>query len=246
MMEHARPYKIKMYKNSKLLRYMKKLGIIVAMGSELEMLLREMEGAAEVEKNGRKFYEGRVGEREVVAMQCGIGKVNAAVGALTMIETFAPEAIVNTGIAGGTGGGADVLDVVAGAEVGYHDVWCGPGNAPGQVQGFPERFAGAVELFDVAGLESRGLLKRGLIASGDRFVSTPAELAAVLAVQPEAMAVDMESGAIAQVCFQKNVPFLAIRVVSDTPGVENHLQQYCDFWSVAPERTFGILKELLK
>lgn len=64
-------------------------------------------------------------------------------------------------------------------------------------------------------------------------------------VQPEAVAVDMESGAIAQVCHLRNVPFLAIRVVSDTPGVENHLQQYGDFWSLAPKSTFGVLRRLL-
>ena len=225
---------------------MKKLGIIVAMGSELDMLLREMSGTETIEKNGRTFYSGRIGCREVVAMQCGIGKVNAAVGALTMIEEFGPEAVVNTGIAGGTGRGAGVLDVVVGEQVAYHDVWCGPGNAPGQVQGFPERFAGALDLLEGSDAESGATVMRGLIASGDRFVSTPQELAAVLEVQPEALAVDMESGAIAQVCWQKGVPFLAVRVVSDTPGVENHLQQYQDFWQVAPERTFGVLRQLLK
>lgn len=220
------------------------LGVIVAMSSELKMLLAEMSGVEETSANGFTFYRGLIGARPVIAMQCGIGKVNAAVGALTMIENFGPEAIVNTGIAGGTGGGADVLDVVVGREVGYHDVWCGPGNAPGQVQGFPERFAGALELFGIPA-EGTDAVKVGLIASGDRFVSTPEELAAVLATQPAAMAVDMESGSIAQVCHIKGVPFLAIRVVSDTPGVENHLDQYLNFWDVAPTRTFAILRSLL-
>lgn len=220
------------------------LGVIVAMSSELKMLLAEMSGVEETSANGFTFYRGLIGARPVIAMQCGIGKVNAAVGALTMIENFGPEAIVNTGIAGGTGGGADVLDVVVGREVGYHDVWCGPGNAPGQVQGFPERFAGALELFGIPA-EGTEEVKVGLIASGDRFVSTPEELAAVLATQPAAMAVDMESGSIAQVCNIKGVPFLAIRVVSDTPGVENHLDQYLNFWDVAPTRTFAILRSLL-
>lgn len=225
---------------------MKKTGIIVAMSSELEMLLREMEVENRVEKNGNTYYCGRIGANEVVAMQCGIGKVNAAVGALTLIEEFEPDVIVNTGIAGGTGQGADVLDVVVGEAVGYHDVWCGPGNAPGQVQGLPELFKGALYMFDIAPLEADGTVRRGLIASGDRFVSTPRELADVLAVRPDAIAVDMESGAIAQVCYSRNVPFLAIRVVSDTPGVENHIEQYCNFWETAPERTFGVLKKLLK
>ena len=219
------------------------LGIIVAMGSELKMLLAEMSSVTEETANGTTYYKGNIGSRDIVAMQCGIGKVNAAVGALTLIERYSPEAIINTGIAGGTGGGADILDVVGGTEVGYHDVWCGPGNAPGQVQGLPERFAGATAMFGIT-QETPGV-KLGLIASGDRFVSTPEELAALLATQPRAIACDMESGAIAQVCHLKQIPFLAIRVVSDTPGAENHLDQYLDFWNVAPSRTFGILRQLL-
>lgn len=219
------------------------LGIIVAMGSELKMLLAEMSSVTEETANGTTYYKGNIGSRDIVAMQCGIGKVNAAVGALTLIERYSPEAIINTGIAGGTGGGADILDVVVGTEVGYHDVWCGPGNAPGQVQGLPERFAGATAMFGIT--QDTPGVKLGLIASGDRFVSTPEELAALLATQPRAIACDMESGAIAQVCHLKQIPFLAIRVVSDTPGTENHLDQYLDFWNIAPSRTFGILRQLL-
>ena len=219
------------------------LGIIVAMGSELKMLLAEMSSVTEETANGTTYYRGNIGRRDIVAMQCGIGKVNAAVGALTLIDRYSPEAIINTGIAGGTGGGADILDVVVGTEVGYHDVWCGPGNAPGQVQGLPERFTGATAMFGIT--QDTPGVKLGLIASGDRFVSTPEELAALLATQPRAIACDMESGAIAQVCHLKQTPFLAIRVVSDTPGAENHLDQYLDFWNIAPSRTFGILRQLL-
>lgn len=222
-----------------------KYGIIVAMQSELEMLLHDMTDTEQRTINGITYHSGRIGGAEVTATQCGIGKVNAAVGALTLIDTFSPDAVVNTGIAGGTGKGAGVLDVVIGREVAYHDVWCGPGNEPGQIQGLPPRFKGATEMFDLKAITSEPTAKCGLIASGDKFISTPADLAAVLAVQPEAIAVDMESGAIAQVCALRDVPFLAIRVVSDTPGVENHLEQYTDFWSLAPQSTFGILRRLL-
>ncbi len=219
------------------------LGVIVAMSSEMEMLLKEMRQVEKTEANGFIFCRGLIGNREVVAMQCGIGKVNAAVGAITLIERFSPSAVVNTGIAGGTGRGAGILDVVIGRQVGYHDVYCGPGNAPGQVQGMPVLFDCDLKRFGIQ--ENTPGVKIGLIASGDRFVSTTGELAAVLAIQPQAIAVDMESGAIAQVCHIKGVPFLAIRVVSDTPGAENHVEQYLDFWNVAPERAFAALRPLL-
>ena len=115
-------------------------GIIVAMQAELDMLLNEMTNVEEQTINTNRYYVGGIADDTVIATQCGIGKVNAAIGAITLIDNFRPDAVINTGIAGGTGGGAGVLDVVIGREVAYHDVWCGPGNAPGQVQGLPDSF----------------------------------------------------------------------------------------------------------
>lgn len=223
-----------------------KIAIIVAMRAELDMLLPLIEDIKETTINGCLIHQGRMGANEVALMQTGIGKVNAAVGALSLIDSFHPDLMVNTGIAGGTGNGADIFDVVIADGIGYHDVYCGPGNARGQVQGLPEKFPcrGQV-LVNLEAVESLPQVKRGLIASGDLFVSTPQELRAVLAVQPRAIAVDMESGAIAQVCHIKDVPFLAIRVVSDTPGVENHHEQYGSFFTLAPKSTFNVVKALL-
>ncbi|MDE6361196.1 MAG: 5'-methylthioadenosine/adenosylhomocysteine nucleosidase [Muribaculaceae bacterium] len=223
-----------------------KIGIIVAMGSELEMLLPLVEDMKETSVNGYLIRRGRMGGNQVAIMQTGIGKVNAAVGAISLIDSFSPDLVVNTGIAGGTGQGAGILDVVIADRIGYHDVYCGPGNARGQVQGLPELFPCLGDkLVNLGAVSGNPAVKRGLIASGDLFVSTPEELKAVLAVQPEAMAVDMESGAIAQVCCLKEVPFLAIRVVSDTPGVENHHEQYGSFFTIAPRSTFEVVRALL-
>lgn len=216
------------------------------MESELEMLLPLIENIQADEVNGYTIRRGRMGRNEVAVMQTGIGKVNAAVGTISLIDSFKPELIVNTGIAGGTGSDAGVLDVVIADEIGYHDVYCGPGNERGQVQGLPPRFrCEGYKLVNMAAVEGMPNVRRGLIASGDLFVSTPEELRAVLAVQPRAKAVDMESGAIAQVCALRQIPFLAIRVVSDTPGVENHHEQYSNFFSIAPRSTFSILRALL-
>ena len=216
------------------------------MGSELEMLLPLVEDMKETSVNGYLIRRGRMGGNQVAIMQTGIGKVNAAVGAISLIDSFSPDLVVNTGIAGGTGQGAGILDVVIADRIGYHDVYCGPGNARGQVQGLPELFPCLGDkLVNLGAVSDNPAVKRGLIASGDLFVSTPEELKAVLAVQPEAMAVDMESGAIAQVCCLKEVPFLAIRVVSDTPGVENHHEQYGSFFTIAPRSTFEVVRALL-
>lgn len=225
------------------------IGVIVAMTAELEALLHILDDRRTEERSGFCFHLGRVGERRVVAMQCGIGKVNAAMGTTAMIEHFSPAVIINTGIAGGTGRGPGILDIVVADEVAYHDVWCGPGNERGQVQGCPAKFpcaTGEEGPFDLSVVMERPEVFRGLIASGDMFVDTPEELARILSVQPEAIAVDMESGAIAQVCWLRGVPFLAVRVISDYPGAEDHISQYLNFWNDAPRSTFAILSLLIQ
>lgn len=219
-----------------------RIGIIVALDSELNMLIPLIDGIKETTITGTRFYEGSVGKNEVCIMQCGIGKVNAAVGAMKMITHFAPECIINSGVAGGTGIGAKVLDVVAGERVAYHDVWCGAPNDFGQVQGLPRYFNGDQRLLSML---SDDKVKKGLIASGDMFVDSPEELKRIKEIYPETIAVDMESGAIAQVCMLNNVPFLSLRVISDTPGETDNASQYHNFWQEAPRHTFEIIKDFV-
>lgn len=220
-----------------------KAGIIVAMGKEMDLLLPLLEGHATTTINDYTFHTGRIDGRSVVAVQCGIGKVNAAVATLTLIENFHVGIVINTGVAGGTGHGADILDVVVADHVAYHDVWCGPGTEPGQAAGCPRFFQAPLS---GEAIDAIGGVKRGLIASGDIFVSRPEDVERILALYPEAMAVDMESGAIAQVCHIKDVPFLAVRVVSDTPGKADNVAQYENFWTAAPQSTFDALQRILK
>lgn len=221
-----------------------KIGIIVAMDKELSLLLPLMTDVSEITMNGFAFHTGALAGHDIVTCKCGIGKVNAAVGALTLIENFHPMMIVNTGVAGGTGATADparVLDVVLASEIAYHDVWCGPGTVPGEAAGCPARFVCPLP----AEIRSQLNVKEGLLASGDIFVDNPDDLRRILALYPDAKAVDMESAAIAQVCYIKNVPFVCIRVVSDTPGDGGNAAAYESFWTAAPERTFDEVEKLL-
>lgn len=221
-----------------------KIGIIVAMDKEMALLLPLLADASEVTVNGVAFHTGTIAGHSVVACKCGIGKVNAAIGTLTLIENFHPALVINTGVAGGTGATDDparVLDVVLASEIAYHDVWCGPGTEPGEAAGFPLYFECPLAADTVASLGVR----RGLLASGDIFVSRREEVDRILAMYPDAVAVDMESAAIAQVCHLKNVPFVCIRVVSDTPGEADNIAQYDSFWDDAPRSTFDTLTHLL-
>lgn len=222
---------------------MNTIGIIVAMDKELNLLLPLIEDRSEVTVNDFTFVTGTLGGRSVAVGKCGIGKVNAAVGALSLIDTFHPSLVINTGVAGGTGSDVRILDVVLASEVAYHDVWCGPGTIPGQAAGCPPRFECPLPAAEIA---ARIGARTGLLASGDIFVSRPEDIRRILELYPRAVAVDMESGAIAQVCHLKNVPFICLRVLSDTPGEhEDNIAQYENFWTDAPERTFHALEALL-
>lgn len=224
-----------------------KIGIIVAMGKELALLLPLMDNASDVAADGRTFFTGTIANHEIVAMQSGIGKVNAALSAQCLIDNFDPELIINTGVAGGTGYGAGVLDVVIGERVAYHDVWCGPDTVAGQAAGCPAFFESDRRVTSLPCLNENTpeKVKHGLVCSGDIFVSRPEEVERILDLYPEAEAVDMESAAIAHVCHLNDVPFFCMRVVSDTPGADDNISQYESFWDDAPRSTFTLLQQIL-
>lgn len=223
-----------------------KVGIIVAMGKEMQLLLPLIENKKESEVSGFRFYEGLIGNHEVVAMQCGIGKVNAAVGTVELIEKFSPQIVINTGVAGGADKSMHVLDLLVATGIAYHDVWCGPGTEYGAASGCPAVMTTDSHVESVA----RKTLKEknvryGLICSGDKFISTEAEVVEIKSHFPDTLAVDMESAAIAQVCNMKKIPVSVIRVISDTPRQEENISQYENFWNDAPAETFRALLEIL-
>ena len=180
-------------------------------------------------------------QNTLILMTCGIGKVNAAVGATTLIHHYKPDCIISTGCAGGIDPDLQVMDVVASTEVTYHDVTI-PGCEHGQIQGLPARFRAEEQLLEA--IEDNSV-KRGLICSGDQFISDRTQLQAIKAAIPEALAVDMESAAIAQTCFLHAVPFLSFRILSDTPGADEHLQQYLNFWDEMADHSFETTRRFL-
>lgn len=200
---------------------MKKIGIIVAMDKEYEQL--------------SKVFEGRT---DIVLQKCGIGKVNAAVGATEMLRDHQPDLIVSSGCAGGASTSLEVMDVVAASSCAYHDVYCGDNAAYGQVLGMPARFEAPQALIDKALQIPR--VKAGLTVSGDWFVDSKEKMREILDHFPEAMAVDMESCAIAQVCHRYAVPFISFRVISDIPLKDTKASQYFDFWDRVAEDSFEV------
>ena len=204
-----------------------KIGIITAMSSEQKQVEQLLANKKEYVEGPFQYTEGTIQNNTVILMKCGIGKVNAAAGTVELIRNFHPDCIISTGVAGGIGSGLKVMDVVAGSQIVYHDVWCGEGNAYGQIQGLPALFEGNDTLFNCA-------------MSLDRQ-----ELNSIKTAFPAGLAVDMESGAIAQICHIYKVPFLSFRIISDTPGADNHWEQYTNFWSTIADRSFEVTRIFL-
>jgi adenosylhomocysteine nucleosidase len=203
-----------------------KIGIIVAMDKELRQL-------QEVFKNS-----------DVLVQKCGIGKVNAALGAQRMINEFHPDYIISSGCAGGNGDDINIQDIIVSKELCYHDVYCGKAiddsTVYGQVQGLPARYQADPELLRKAlSLQTSDIkLHQGLIVTGDWFVDSKEKMREIIGHFPEAKAVDMESCAIAQTCYINKVPFISFRVISDIPLRDTDASQYHNFWDTVAEHSF--------
>ena len=210
------------------------------MDKEMALLKSMLESPHATEAEGVKCLEGRIGEHEVLLARCGIGKVNAALG---VIRAHRPELVINSGVAGGAGG-LGIGSLLVAGRVAYHDVWCGPGTVEGAADGYPLFFEPSARVLEVARRQIPSA-DFGLIATGDRFISRCEEVEEIRRVLPEAVALDMESAAIAQTCASEGVEFAIVRVVSDTPGQGENIEQYKDFWTAAPQTTFGALRTIL-
>jgi adenosylhomocysteine nucleosidase len=219
-----------------------KIGIIVAMDKELRQLQQVFEGSS------------------VIISKCGIGKVNAALGAQKMILDNRPDVIISSGCAGGNGDDINVQDVVVSSELCYHDVYCGTAidnsTQYGQVQGMPARFQADPTLLRKAtslssvhsdlALGSSVNLHPGLIVTGDCFVDSKEKMRQIVEKFPDARAVDMESAAIAQTCFIHKVPFISFRIISDIPLRDTNASQYHDFWNTIAESSFQVTKTFVE
>lgn len=197
-----------------------KFGIIAAMEQELKILVEQLQDPVATEVLGVTYYEGRLGQHEVVLVQSGIGKVMAAMSVAILADRFAVDAIVNTGSAGAVADGIAIGDVVIADRLVYHDVdvtafGYAYGQMAGQAPDYPADPLLLARLQTV--LETQGHTSHvGLIATGDSFIAGQEKVAAIKQHFPAVLAVEMEGAAIAQAAVAAGKPFLVIRAMSDT------------------------------
>ncbi len=203
-----------------------KLGIIGAMPVEVDLLKSKLQNGQTEQEGAFEFYSGTIDGIEVIVLLSGIGKVSAAIATVLLIERYQPDYIINTGTAGGL---RDVKmgNLVIGTEVGYHDADVTAfGYELGQMAQQPVRFVSDTFLLNVVNKAIESLtvqqnVFQGIILSGDSFMSDPERVNQVRGDFPKALAVEMESAAIAQTCAQLKVPFIVVRAISDLAGEGN-------------------------
>lgn len=228
-----------------------RIGIIGAMESEVCHLRDQLENKQVETIAGTDYYAGTLCGRDVVLAQCGIGKVNAAVCAQTLIVYFGVSHIVNTGVAGSLDARINIGDIVVSSDAVQHDFDTTPlGYAAGQVPGLDVlAFSADAELraLTVAAVGKAapevGVFE-GRVASGDQFVAA-SELKDRIVGEFGALCSEMEGAAIAQTCHLAKVPFVIVRAISDKADGSSSVD-YRTFEVEAANRSARIVAELVQ
>lgn len=228
---------------------MKKVGIIFAMKEELDALKKYLELEKEYEIFNLKFYEGKISKVDVVLVQSGIGKVNAARTTQILIDNIQVDYIFNIGVAGGLDQSLSVGDIVIGEKLIQHDFDI---TAFGHNKGFIPDVGDYIDadpyLINLANevlLNDKEIsVKHGVIASGDIFCSE-SWMSEKINKKFNALACEMEGASIAQVCYLCHIPFLILRSISDVPN-NNNAVTYEEFLEHSTKVIASSMKKLLE
>ena len=228
-------------------------GIICAMSEEVEELLNSLDETDCQKIGDTQFHVGKLCGKNVVVSECGIGKVNAAMCAQTMITHFKAKWIINSGIAGTISPEVGIGNIVISTETVQHDYdYTEMGYAPGEV---PNVGTVAIKADDklretAANAISKTTLGtkvfQGRICTGDQFIAGGDEMKKITDVFG-GLCCEMEGGAIAQVSYLNKVPFVIIRAISDDVdggGPEDFIKFEKEMSALCAKMTMEMLKEL--
>lgn len=227
-----------------------KLGIIGAMRVEVEALVEKLSGRTEQTIAWSNYYEGKLEGLDVVVVQCGVGKVNAAMCVQTLCSVYGVTHIVNTGIAGSLNAKLDIGDLVVSRDAMYHDFDCNAfgypsGKVPGMdVIAFPADEMMIRLAYAAAEEVNPGHTTIGRVASGDQFVASKEKKDQIIALT-EGLCTEMEGAAIAQAAYRNGVPFVILRAISDKAD-DSADMDYPTFERIAAHRCAAVAQNLAK
>ena len=229
---------------------MKKLGIIGAMQQEVETLLGVLENRQTEIRGGCTFYAGKLEGLDVVIVQCGVGKVNAAMCTQILCDRYEVTHIVNTGIAGSLSAQLDIADMVVSKDAMYHDFDCvhfgyEMGKVPGMdTVAFPADEQLISYAYAAAEEVNPGHTKIGRVASGDLFVAEKNAKNTIIE-KTNALCTEMEGAAIAHAAYKNGVPFVILRAISDKAD-DSAEMDYPTFENIAAHRCAAVTRMLAK
>lgn len=229
---------------------MTKLGIIGAMAVEVAALKERMEDLTVSSQAGMEFCEGVLDGLPAVVVQCGVGKVNAAMCTQILCSCHGVTHLVNTGIAGSLSAELDIGDLVVSRDAMYHDFDCvhfgyEMGKVPGMdVVAFPADEDLARYAFAAAEAVNPGHTKAGRVASGDLFVAEKSAKNAIIE-KTGALCTEMEGAAIAHAAYKNGVPFVILRAISDKAD-DSAEMDYPTFENIAAHRCAAVTRMLAK
>lgn len=229
---------------------MTKLGIIGAMTEEIETLVQQLEDRKESRRTGSVFYEGKLEGLDVAIVQCGVGKVNAAMCAQTLCDLYGVTHLVNTGIAGSLSAQLDIADMVISEDAMYHDMdavhFGYPfGKVPGMdVTAFPADKTLISYAYEAAEEVNPGHNRIGRVASGDQFVAVK-EVKERIITNTQGLCTEMEGAAIAQTAYKNGLPFVILRAISDKAD-DSAQMDYPAFEKLAAYRCAEVTRKLAR
>lgn len=230
-------------------------GLICPMEEETAPFREAMAIRKKHKISGLTFYEGTLCGQNIVLVQCGVGKVNAAVCAEALCSHFAIDYLINVGVAGASGAGVKQGDIVLSEDAVQHDMDVMiRGFAPGEIpdiditffqadEGLIRLAKRAFDIEDEAEMDG-ATLHIGRIASGDQFIAG-GERAAYIQKTFAPLAVEMEGAAVAQAAWLNDIPFLIIRAMSDSADENAPTVDYPEFLPLAIVHTFTLVKRML-
>lgn len=229
-----------------------KLGIIGAMDVEVATLKDKMENKTEKTVAGAVCCEGILENLPVVVVQCGVGKVNAAMCVQVLCDCFGVTHVVNTGVAGSLDANLDIGDFVISRDAMYHDFDChnlNPNYPVGQVPGLPVRsFPADDMLIDLAYSAANSLCPGhatvGRVASGDQFVCRKEHKQDIIE-NTGALCTEMEGAAIAHGAWRNGIPYVVIRAISDKAD-DSAEMDYPTFEAVAAKRCAEVTQAMAR
>lgn len=230
---------------------LKTIGIIGAMDEELALLLDGMEDKEPVAQAGLSFVKGKFHGKDVVVCKSGVGKVNAAITTQVLVDRFDVGMIWFTGVAGALHPSLDIGDIVISSSCQQHDMDCSPIGFPRGVTPFQEvsDFLADPRLIKLAEEACARVCREngyrvGRILSGDQFIADP-EVVRFLYERMDGACVEMEGGAIGQVCHMNAVPYVMLRSMSDKADGTADVN-FAEFTVIASKRSFEIIEDMIR